>query len=178
MARSDEPTNDPRLATGRRRASEPRGWRLLYTRGYSLDAPPGFARDWLVRHLPFQAPDRTSDDERATVVLSRGVTPAVLVSYIRRGLDRFTEWDLSFPDTVVATDSLWKGGRLELLGREEHRFMGNANGSIVELTLRRKPISMVSRLGFALFPTMSGVPVATEAVTFEAIDRAFRDGHD
>jgi hypothetical protein len=56
--------------------------------------------------------------------------------------------------------------------------MGNANGSIVELTLRRKPISLVSRLGFALFPTMSGVPVNREAETFEAIDRAFRHGQD
>jgi len=79
---------------------------------------------------------------------------------------------------VVATDSLWKGGRLEILGREEHRFMGNSNGSIVELTLRRKPVSLVSRLGFAMFPTMSGVPVSREVATFEAIDRAFRDGHD
>jgi len=56
--------------------------------------------------------------------------------------------------------------------------MGNANGSTVELTLRRKPISLVSRLGFALFPTMSGVSVSREDEAFAAIDRAFRDGHD
>jgi hypothetical protein len=169
---------DPRLAIGRVRASEPRGWRLLYTRVYSLDAPPGFARDWLVRHLPFQAPDRTTEGEREAVVLSRGACPAVRVSFHRRGLERFTEWDLANSDTVIATDSLWKGSRLELLGREVHRFMGNANGSIVELTLRRKPISLVSRLGFALFPMASGVSTEEEAATFEAIDRAYHDGHE
>ncbi|MCI4337349.1 MAG: hypothetical protein L3K17_09245 [Thermoplasmata archaeon] len=176
MTRPAEPANDPRFTLGRERASETRGWHFLYTRGYSLTAPPGFARDWLVRHLPFQAPAYWADAERATVVLSRGPAPAILVTYRRRGLDRFTEWDLSSPDMLVATDSLWKGRHLEILGREEHRFMGNTNGSIVELTLRRKPVSLVSRLGFALFPTMSGLPIHREAETFEAIDRAFRDG--
>jgi hypothetical protein len=56
--------------------------------------------------------------------------------------------------------------------------MGNSNGSIVELTLRRKPVSLVSHIGFALFPMMSGIRVSREAKTFEAIDRAFRHGHD
>jgi hypothetical protein len=178
LTRPIEPSNDPRLAVGRRRASEPHSWRHLYTRGYSIVAPPGFAREWLVRHLPFQAADRTTEGERTTIVLSRGPSPAILVSYRRRGLDRFTDWELSSPDMVVATDSLWRGRRLELLEREEHRFMGNESGSLVELTLRRKPVSLVSRLGFAVFPTMSGMPVSRGSQTFEAIDRAFRDGHD
>lgn len=169
---------DPWLTVGRTMAAEPRGWRLLYTRGYSLSAPPEFARDWLIRHLPFQGPERTEDGDRTSVVLSRGPSPIVLVSYRRPRLDRITEWDLSSSDTVIATDSVWKGDRLEVLGREEHHFMGNANGSTVELTLRRKPISLVSRLGFALFPTMSGVSVSREDEAFAAIDRAFRDGHD
>jgi hypothetical protein len=173
----ERPT-DSRLEAGRRLAGEPRGWRLLYTRGYSLSAPPGFARDWLTRHLPFQLPDHSEVADRTTQVLSREPSPATVVSYRRSRLDRFTEWDLSSADAVVATDSLWKRQRLELLGREEHRFMGNSNGSVVELTLRRKPVSPVSRLGFSLFPGMSGVPIPQEAKTFEAIDRAFRDGHE
>ncbi|HTT44732.1 MAG TPA: hypothetical protein VMH38_01790 [Thermoplasmata archaeon] len=96
------------------------------------------------------------------------------MSYSRTGLDRYTEWDLSVADTVITTDSVWKGDRLEILGREEYRFMGNANGSILELTVSRKPVSLVSRLGFALFPKMSGQPVKKEIEMVRAIDSDFR----
>jgi hypothetical protein len=163
-------TTDSRLAAARFRAVDPHGWRLLYTRGYSLAAPPDFARDWLVRHLPFQDLARI---DHAVVVLSREPLPAVRVSFRKLNLDRITEWDLSRPDLILATDSLWKRERLELLGREEHRFMGNANGSIVELTRRLKPISLVSRVGHALFPMTSRGPVDLEAATFTQLDRDF-----
>lgn len=166
--------DDPRLLAGRHRAGEPGGWHRMYARGFSVAAHPDFARDWLVRHLPFQAAFQTTEGDRIPTVVSREPVPAVRVSYRRLGLDRFTEWDLSSTAAVIATDSVWKGRRLEILGREEHRFMGNANGSIVEVTIWRKPVSLVSRLGFGLFPTASGNPVEKELEKFQALDREFR----
>jgi hypothetical protein len=88
-------------------------------------------------------------------------------------LDRFTEWNLSIPDAVFATDSVWKRDRLEILGREEYRFMGDENGSILELSLHRKPVSLVSRVGFGLLPGMSGNTMSKEAELVDEIERAF-----
>lgn len=162
-----------RLAEARRRALEPRGWHLVVTRGFSLRAPPDFARGWLVGHLPFQD-DGTAAREGAPIrVLSRGPVPAAITSFERKGLDRYSEWDLSDVSRVATLDSVWKGSRLELLGREEYRFMGDDNGSTVELTLRRKPVSFASRMGFALFPAMSATRVGTDVELFDQIDREY-----
>jgi hypothetical protein len=106
-------------------------------------------------------------------VLAREPSPAIRVSYARRGLDRFTEWNLSIPDAVLSTDSVWKRDRLEILGREEYRFMGDENGSIFELSLHRKPVSLVSRVGFGLLPGMSGNAVSNEVELVDEIERAF-----
>jgi hypothetical protein len=164
---------DDRLDLARRLASEMHGWRLLYRRGYSLSAPPRYARSWLIDHLPYQAQDDRVEGDRRTFVLSREPSPAIRVSYTRRGLDRFTEWNLSIPDAVLSTDSVWKRDRLEILGREEYRFMGDDSGSILELSLHRKPVSLVSRMGFGLFPGMSGNTVSNEVELVGEIERGF-----
>jgi hypothetical protein len=109
-------------------------------------------------------------------VLSREASPAIRVSYARRGLDRFTEWNLSNPAAVLASDSIWKGDRLEILGREEYRFMGDENGSILELSLYRKPVSFVSRVGFGLLPGMSGNTVSHEIELVGEMEGAFTRG--
>jgi hypothetical protein len=165
---------DYRLEAGRKHATDSHGWRVLYTRGYALDAPPEFARTWLIDHLPFQIATSIDRADRALVVLSREPFPAVRLSYPRLKLERITEWDLARSDRIIARDSLWRGKRLELLGREEHHFMGNANGSLVEVSRCLKPISLVSRLGHALFPTTSRGPAREEAATFNALDRDYR----
>ena len=170
------PNHDNRIDLARRLASEKPGWRLLYRRGYSLNAPPGFARSWLVDHLPYQAEDVRVEGDRRTMVLSREPSPAIWVYYARRGLDRFTEWNLSIPDAVLATDSVWKRDRLEIRGREEYRFMGDDNGTILELSLHRKPVSLVSRVGFGLLPGMSGNTLSHEVGLVGEIERAFTRG--
>jgi hypothetical protein len=170
------PVHDDRIDLARRLASVKRGWRLLYRRGYPLNAPPRFARSWLIDHLPYQAEDDRVEGDRRTFVLSRGASPAVRVSYARRGLDRFTEWNLSIPDAVLATDSVWKRDRLEIIGREEYRCMGDDNGSILELSLHRRPVSLVSRLGFGLLPGMSGNTVSNEVELVGEMERAFARG--
>jgi len=168
--------DDDRIDLARQLACEEQGWRLLYRRGYSLNVPPRFARSWLVDHLPYHAEDVRVEGDRRTLVLSREPSPAIRVSYPRRGLDRFTEWNLSIPDAVLATDSVWRRNRLEILGREEYRFMGDENGSILELSLHRKPISLVSRVGFGLLPGMSGNTVSHEVGFVDEIERAFTRG--
>jgi hypothetical protein len=170
------PIHDDRIDLARRLASEEQGWRLLYRRGYSLNAPPRFARSWLIDHLPYQAEDDRVEGDRRTLVLAREPSPAIRVSYARRGLVRFTEWNLSIPDSVLATDSVWKRDSLEILGREEYRFMGDENGSILELSLHRKPVSLVSRVGFGLLPGMSGNTVSNEVELVSEMERAFTRG--
>lgn len=168
------PAMDSRLAKARVRATNPTGWRLLYRRGYSIRAPPDYARGWLVRHLPFQGELRSSDAERSVTILARAPYPAVRVEFLRHHLQRLTEWDLSDPSAVVAHDSIWKGPRLELLASEAHHFYGDGNGSIVEITVRRKPASLVSRIGFALDPMGPGNPAHEESAMLEQIDKEYR----
>jgi hypothetical protein len=54
--------------------------------------------------------------------------------------------------------------------------MGDDNGSILELSLHRKPVSLVSRMGFGLFPGMSGNRVSTEVELIGEMERAFTRG--
>lgn len=171
----DASNRDPRLVAARLRAAEPRGWRRLYRRGYSTRAPPDFARSWLVGHLPFQGVLHSSDEDRSVTILTRGPQPAVRVEFSRNHLDRLTEWDLSDRSAVVAHDSIWRGTRLELLGLEEYRFFGDDNGSIVEITVARKPVSFISRVGFALDPVGGWNSNAEETALLQQLDRECRE---
>lgn len=161
---------DPRLAAARAVASEQRGWSLSYTRGYSVSAAPPGPRDWLLAHLPFQAPPHVETSDSTIDVLSRGPIPAVRVTFNRLRLARLTEWDLSSPSLVVAHDSVWKGERLELVSREEIEFMGNDNGSIIEVRKSHRPVSLVSRLGFGVFPESGATARREEAAIFSAME--------
>lgn len=166
-----------RLAYARLRAAEPSGWRLVASRGYVLDAPPKFARDWIIEHLPFQSRPASDGGDSGIRVVSRGPVPAAITRFERTGLERYTEWDLSAQDLIAALDSVWKGSRLLMLSRSNTRFMGDENGAMLELTIYQKPVSVGSRLGLLLFPTLADPSRTTEATIYKAIDRDYSARH-
>lgn len=163
-----------RLERARRLASEVSGWRLVASRGYLLAAPPGFSRDWIIRHLPFQSRPSVGGEDRGIRVVSRAPTaPAAVTTFTRLALERYSQWDLSKEDQITSLDSVWKASRLLILSRTVTRLMGDENGTTLELSVYQKPISIGSRLGFALFPTMADPSRIIETTVYKAIDRDY-----
>ncbi len=92
------------------------------------------------------------------------------------GMQKVTRWEVDPPDRVTFHDEVYRNGRLVVLGREMYRFLGGDQpGWIVEVTVLRKPVSLVSRVGLALLPGISLRSTRSEASLFEEIDRAFKE---
>jgi hypothetical protein len=150
------------------------GWRWIYTRGYDLAAPAAFAFSWIVQRAPTHQKGRgreAGSREGAGAVANR---PTEHRSY-PHGIERVTGWEVIAPDRIIFHDTILKKGRVEILGEEIYRFLGGTTpGCIVEVTVLRKPISLVSRMGFALWPDWSIRSKRRDIELLREIEEAYR----
>jgi hypothetical protein len=134
------------------------GWKWLYTRGYTLEAPATFALHWMI--------------ERAGPAVPR---PAETRS--DKLVYKVTTWEKVGTEGITFHDEVYRGSKLQLLGEERYRFLGSAKGGcIVEVVALRKPFSLSSHVGLLLFPRWSVRTVEEEASLFDEIDRDYLHG--
>lgn len=153
-----------------------RGWRWLYTRGYNLAAPASFAFRWMADHAPQESVTRTAQATRHEGTERPANGPMERRSYPDKRLELVTEWELIPPDKVVFHDAVYHRDRLEILGEERYNFLGGQESNcIVEVTSLRKPVSWVSRAGFALVPGWSVRSARKEYELISQIERDYRN---
>jgi hypothetical protein len=164
----------PDHAVNHPRGSRFDGWTTLYTRGYSLDSPAPFAFRWMIDHAPFGSHPVPADADQFNEVLQREPRPIVRTVFPRRRLERVTEWEIVEETRIVYHDRVFDRGRLHVLGRERYEFHGGEGvGSIVEVTVDRKPVSLSARIGFLLAPGAAARSRKEEMEIFDAIDADF-----
>jgi hypothetical protein len=134
----------------------PPGWTWLSTRGYTLEARASYALRWIQARAGPQTPPNSPPG---------------------RYSGRVTSWELVPPDGITFHDELYHAGKLQMLGEERYRFMGaEQSGSIAEVIMLRKPISLLARFGHALDPRASVRNARKEAELFDDIDHDYREG--
>lgn len=97
--------------------------------------------------------------------------------YPEHGTERITRWQILPLDRIIFHDAVHRRGRLVILGEERYRFLGSTSpGCVAEVTVLRKPVGWMSRIGFALFPEWSVRTRESETELLEQIERDFRSG--
>ncbi len=149
------------------------GWHWLYTRGYDLAAPAGYAFRWMVGHAPSEPSGTSAGDSSPGAIETRTERRV----YPRGRMVKVTRWELVTPDRVTFLAEVYQRGGLVVEGEERYRFLGgDGPGCIVEVTALCKPVGWLSRIGFALFPEWSGRTRRQEAELLGEIERDYRSG--
>jgi hypothetical protein len=118
-------------------------------------------------------PSRSGAIQEALERRSRAASGAVKYP---KDVERVTRWEIIPPDRITFHDTVYRKGRVEIVGEERYRFLGGDQpGCIVEVMVLRKPISLVARIGFAVAPTWSVRSTHLEVAVLGEIDKAFCD---
>lgn len=152
------------------------GWKWLYTRGYTIGAPSIYARRWMVEYARTRSlqPPVTGP---ARKFLGRGRFPYKGGRRSGSDLHRVSTWRSIPPDGVTVRDSVYRDGRLQIIGEDRYRLIGGeAGGCIVEVIALRKPVSPSSRFGFLLLPRWSVRTIMEESRIFEELDHDYLRG--
>jgi hypothetical protein len=152
----------------------PAGWRWLYTRGYDLRAPAGYAFQWMLDHAQFGRLPRPAIPDLVETILELQPWPKVRSVYLSRGVERLTIWEIRPPDRITWHDEVLKSGRAQVLGEERWQFLGSKEpGSIAEVTVLRRPVSLSARLVNWASLKESGRTTEEERAIMDGIDRDF-----
>jgi hypothetical protein len=131
----------------------------------------------MLDHSPFGRFPLPAERDRYDEVLQREPHPIVKTVFPSRRVERLTEWEILPPSSIVWHDSVFGRGKLQIHGEERYDFLGgNGSGSIAEITVLRRPVSISSRIGFASWPMAAARSRVKEEEVFKAIDEAFRRG--
>lgn len=146
----------------------------MYTRGFDVNAPAEYAFRWFAAHAP---PERSISSSIRTGEENGTRLRLVHRSHPKNATQKVTRWELQPPDLVIFRDQVFRAGRLVLEGEERYRFLGGGNlGCVAEVTVYRRPVGGMSRLGFACFPERSIRTRPDESELLRELERDFGAG--
>jgi hypothetical protein len=82
--------------------------------------------------------------------------PRVRIFDAKTKYERYSDWDLTLPNTVSLEVRVTKGGRTLGESRELYVFRDQGDRSELTISVDQRPLSVLVRIGFRFFPELVG----------------------